>query len=52
MVNMGGVKRLRPSPYPNDRDGDPWTRDTLDMCFSSTKGVVTACAHVLPDGGT
>ena len=31
--------------------GDPWTRDTLPMCFSSTKGVTASCAHVLADRG-
>jgi CubicO group peptidase (beta-lactamase class C family) len=33
------------------RDGDPWARDTLAMCFSTTKGVAATCAHVLADGG-
>ena len=33
------------------RDGDPWTRDTLAMCWSTTKGVVATCAHVLADRG-
>ena len=32
-------------------DGDPWTRDTLPMCFSTTKGVTATCAHVLADRG-
>jgi CubicO group peptidase (beta-lactamase class C family) len=32
-------------------DGDPWTRDTLAMCFSTTKGVAATCAHVLADRG-
>jgi CubicO group peptidase (beta-lactamase class C family) len=31
--------------------GDPWTRDTLAMCFSTTKGVAATCAHVLADRG-
>jgi CubicO group peptidase (beta-lactamase class C family) len=31
--------------------GDPWTRDTLPMCFSTTKGVTATCAHVLADRG-
>jgi CubicO group peptidase (beta-lactamase class C family) len=38
----GGVRSL---------DGAPWTRDTLAMCWSSTKGVTATCAHVLADGG-
>ncbi len=33
------------------QDGDPWTRDTLAMCFSTSKGVVATCAHVLADRG-
>ena len=38
----GGVRGL---------DGVPWTRDTLAMCWSTTKGVVATCAHVLADRG-
>ena len=38
----GGVRSM---------DGDPWTRDTLPMCFSTTKGVTATCAHVLADSG-
>jgi CubicO group peptidase (beta-lactamase class C family) len=33
------------------RDRVPWTRDTLAMCGSTTKGVVATCAHVLADRG-
>ncbi len=32
-------------------DGDPWERDTLAMCFSTTKGVAATCAHILADRG-
>ena len=38
----GGVRSM---------DGDPWTRDTLPMCFSTTKGVTATCAHVLANSG-
>ena len=38
----GGVRGL---------DRVPWTRDTLAMCWSTTKGVVATCAHVLADRG-
>ena len=38
----GGVRSL---------NGVPWTRDTLAMCWSATKGVVATCAHVLADRG-
>ncbi len=31
--------------------GDPWERDTLAMCWSTTKGVTATCAHVLADRG-
>lgn len=33
------------------RDGAPWTRDTLGMVFSSTKGAMALCAHMLADRG-
>ncbi len=32
-------------------EGDPWTRDTLAMCFSTTKGVAATAAHILADRG-
>jgi CubicO group peptidase (beta-lactamase class C family) len=38
----GGVRGL---------DRVPWTRDMLAMCWSTTKGVVATCAHVLADRG-
>jgi CubicO group peptidase (beta-lactamase class C family) len=31
--------------------GDPWTRDTMSMCFSTTKGVVATIVHRLVDRG-
>jgi len=31
--------------------GDPWERDTLVMCFSTTKGVTSTALHVLADRG-
>ena len=34
-----------------NRDGDPWERDNLAMCWSTTKGVTATCAHVLADRG-
>ncbi len=33
------------------RDGAPWTRDTISMVFSSTKGAMALCAHLLADRG-
>ncbi|HUJ08321.1 MAG TPA: serine hydrolase domain-containing protein [Streptosporangiaceae bacterium] len=32
-------------------DDDPWQRDTLAMCFSTTKGVTSAALHLLADRG-
>ena len=32
-------------------DGIPWARDTLAMCYSTTKGAAATCAHVLADRG-
>ncbi len=34
-----------------DGQGSPWTRDTLAMCFSTTKGVAATALHVLADRG-
>jgi CubicO group peptidase (beta-lactamase class C family) len=31
--------------------GEPWERDTLAMCWSTTKGVAATCVHVLADRG-
>lgn len=31
--------------------GDPWTRDTISIVFSSTKGGMCLCAHMLADRG-
>jgi CubicO group peptidase (beta-lactamase class C family) len=31
--------------------GESWQNDTLSMCFSSTKGIVSAALHVLADRG-
>lgn len=33
------------------RDGAPWQRDTISMVFSSTKGAMALCAHLLVDRG-
>jgi CubicO group peptidase (beta-lactamase class C family) len=32
-------------------DGDPWTKDTISIVFSSTKGGMALCAHMLADRG-
>ncbi len=31
--------------------GQPWQRDTLAMCFSTTKGVISTALHLLADRG-
>jgi CubicO group peptidase (beta-lactamase class C family) len=31
--------------------GDPWTRDTIGVVFSSTKGASALCAHIAADRG-
>lgn len=32
-------------------DGDPWQRDTMAMCFSTTKGLTGMALHMLADRG-
>ena len=32
-------------------DGAAWTRDTISMVFSATKGATALCAHMAADGG-
>ena len=32
-------------------DGDPWLEDTVCTVFSSTKGAMSLCAHLLADRG-
>lgn len=32
-------------------DGDPWTRDTLGIVFSCTKGATALCGHMAADRG-
>lgn len=34
-----------------NQDGDSWDQDTLAMCFSTTKGVVSFCVHLLANDG-
>ena len=36
---------------PRNRSGDPWTRDTVALSFSTTKGVVATALHRLRDQG-
>ena len=33
------------------RDGEAWERDTISIVFSSTKGAMALCAHMLADRG-
>ncbi len=32
-------------------EGDPWQRDTMAMCFSTTKGLTSTALHLLADRG-
>ncbi len=32
-------------------EGDPWERDTLAMCFSTTKGITSTALHICADRG-
>jgi CubicO group peptidase (beta-lactamase class C family) len=34
-----------------DPDGAPWQRDTMCVCYSTTKGVIATALHVLADQG-
>ncbi len=43
VVDLWGGRR-------ND-EGDPWQRDTMAMCFSTTKGLTSTALHVLADRG-
>ncbi len=43
VVDLRGGKRTD--------QGAPWTRDTLAMCFSTTKGVAATALHLLADRG-
>ncbi|MDO8290899.1 MAG: serine hydrolase domain-containing protein [Parvibaculum sp.] len=43
LVDLWGGKK--------ERDGDPWTRDTMSIVFSCTKGITAICAHMLADRG-
>src|SRR5690606_5840414 len=33
------------------REGEPWTRDTVSIVFSCTKGAAAICVHMLADRG-
>lgn len=43
LVDLWGGKK--------ERDGDAWTRDTMSIVFSCTKGITAICAHMLADRG-
>src|SRR2546426_5316435 len=34
-----------------DEQGRPWQKDTLGLCYSTTKGVAATLVHVLADRG-
>ncbi len=35
----------------SDEQGSPWQRDTMCVCYSTTKGVISTALHVLADRG-
>ena len=43
LVDLWGGKK--------ERGGDQWTRDTMSIVFSCTKGITAICAHMLSDRG-
>tara|TARA_R110000868_G_scaffold81337_3_gene230273 strand:+ start:1231 stop:2454 length:1224 start_codon:yes stop_codon:yes gene_type:complete len=43
LVDIWGGKKTR--------DGEAWTRDTMSIVFSCTKGATAICAHLLADRG-
>ncbi|MGV8997736.1 MAG: serine hydrolase domain-containing protein [Parvibaculaceae bacterium] len=43
LVDLWGGKK--------ERDGAAWTRDTMSIVFSCTKGITAICAHMLADRG-
>lgn len=43
LVDLWGGKKTR--------DGEAWTRDTMSIIFSCTKGATAICAHILADRG-
>ncbi len=48
VVDLWGGVRTEQGP---DGEPDPWAHDTVAMCFSTTKGVVTTAVHLLADRG-
>lgn len=35
----------------DEASGEPWSRDTMAVCYSTTKGLAATCLHVLADRG-
>ena len=36
---------------PARRDGTPWERDTMSICYSGTKGIAATALHILATEG-
>lgn len=49
-AELSGVDRHTVAGLRTD-DGDPWLADTLAMCLSTTKGVVSAALYLQADAG-
>ncbi|MDZ4869082.1 MAG: serine hydrolase domain-containing protein [Alphaproteobacteria bacterium] len=50
-VNLGGKTLIDLWGGKKAPGGDPWGRDTVSVIFSSTKGAMALCAHMLADRG-
>ncbi len=50
-VNLGGKTLVDLWGGKKAPDGDAWDRDTISVIFSSTKGAMALCAHILADRG-
>lgn len=50
-VNLGGKTLVDLWGGRKAPDGEPWSKDTISIIFSSTKGAMALCAHMLADRG-
>ncbi|MBL9097304.1 MAG: beta-lactamase family protein [Alphaproteobacteria bacterium] len=50
-VNLGGKPLVDLWGGRKEPNGEPWTKDTISIIFSSTKGAMALCAHMLADRG-
>lgn len=50
-VRVGGETKIDVWGGVHGKDSSPWTRDTVGVVFSATKGATALCAHVLASRG-